>query len=431
MLSTSQSGMDVRAKNRASVMRMVAYERVVSRTTLAKKTALKPPTVTRIIRELVDAGLVEEADTIKAHNRPGRRQTEIRVRPQGAFVLGFALNASGIMVALAGLDGAIIDKRRIKGASRLSHTKTLEGLVKAAENLIRIHVPDRKRLVAGAVACAGEVDGQSGHLRYSLSLGWQDVSVGPYLAAALGVPIQVLNLNLALLDATAQSDPGEDARNALLVRVANGVIGGAIRQNGRLLDTPHARSSWFGHHPARGARGKCFCGESGCLLTVASAPAMIAQYEGRSDSGAFAASEFIRNEAQIRRLLMLAKSGHKEAGRVVRKAGRALGRFLIPFVSQFGAEKVFVAGFVGRSSTYFEATQAGFLQHSQPGWGMQTSIVAASTTPTQAAVRVALKRFVYSPLLNLKRFANEPNSHSHLAASSGARSSGSERIATW
>lgn len=408
VFSTGQSATDVRASNRATVMRIVAQERVVSRTTLAEKTALKPPTVTRIVRELVEAGMVQEADTIKARSGPGRRQTEIRVRPQGAYVLGFALNASGFLVALSGLDGRIIDTQEIRGARRLSPIQTLGGLAEAAENLVRLHVPDRKRLLAGSVACAGEVDVQTGHLTNSLSLGWQDVSVGPSLSEALGIPVYVLNLNLALLDAAAPSDGVEGVRNALLVRVANGVIGGAIRQNGRLLAAPNARSSWFGHYPARGATGTCFCGEKGCLLTVASAPAMIAQYQGRSDSGAFAPSDIISNYADVRRLIMLADSGDRNAHRIVRHAGRTLGQSLIPFVGQFGAEKVFISGFVGRSTTYFEAVQQAFLEHLPKEWTGQARVVANSTTAVQAAVRVALKRFVFSPLLNLKQFPSAP-----------------------
>ena len=397
----------LRVANRSRILRLIAERRSISRTELASETGLKPPSVTRIVKELIDLGLVSDEPGRQARAQPGRRRTGLRVRADGAHVLGFALNASGMAVGLSDASGMLIAQQRIEGSKRLDAEQTLSALAAAANTLIEQHVPNRTRILGAGVACAGEVDTASGLLRTSMAMGWTNVKIGQILTGALGIPIRIDNLNVSLLKAARlkwfDTTDRLDVENALLVRVANGILGSAFLSNGTVLRNTQSRHSWIGHHPVRGGVLPCSCGETGCLNTVASAPAILAAYDDSDTPASFTASDFIHNERRLRRLVKAAQDGDAKARQVISDAGRTLGRFLVAQACSFGAEVIQIAGFVGCSPAYLSGVREGFGAWAPAGAARGVRIAANSMSLVESAVHVALDQFVYSRTLDIDR----------------------------
>ena len=265
------------------------------------------------------------------------------------------------------------------------------------------HLSDKRRLLGATIVCAGEIDVARGHLHESMVLGWQGVAIGQLLGSSLDIPLYVDNINVSILEATQMNDHEHLVADSMLLRVANGLIGGAIMQDGRMLRSPNTRPSWIGHHPIRGGRRRCFCGEIGCLNTEASAPAMLSALAGGKSSARFSSTDFAETEAPVRRLIMSADQGDPHAIRVLRAGGRQLGRFLVAHAGSFGPSLIHIAGFVGRSRHYFEGAQQGFEAKAPNSLKAITQLVANDTSDEQAAVNVSLDRFLYSPQLNIDR----------------------------
>ncbi len=405
MTSLNGSVSSLRAANRSRVLRSIAQHRSISRAALSGRTGLAAPSVTRIVQELVELGLVVEGQSRIAREGPGRRRTDVKIDPAGAYVLGFVLNASGKSVALAGADGQIVAEERVSDKNRHSPTIILESLAKAARELCARHLRDRRRLLGATIACAGEVDVERQHLNESMALGWQDVAVGQLLRSMLGFPVHVDNLNVSMLEATQMNDHEHFAPDAMLIRIANGIIGGAMMQSGRILRSPNARPSWIGHHPVRGGRQRCFCGEVGCLNTEASAPAMLSALADGKAPARFSSADFVKTEAAVRRLVTSADQGDDLSVKVLRAGGRKLGRFLVAHAGSLGPTVIHIAGFVGRSKHYFEGTRNGFDSRAPEALKEVTKLVANDTSVVQAAVNVSLDRFVYSPRLNIDQLS--------------------------
>src|SRR5579872_4372049 len=72
------------------------------RTELAQHLGLSAMAITRIVRELANAGLLAEADH-RVRAEPGRRPTELVIEPGGAYVLGFEIHAYQCSVVLLDL----------------------------------------------------------------------------------------------------------------------------------------------------------------------------------------------------------------------------------------------------------------------------------------------------------------------------------------
>lgn len=405
MHSPGGSVSSLRAANRSRVLRLIAQHRSISRAALSDRTGLAAPSVTRIVQELDELGLVIKGQASTARGGPGRRRTDIKVDPAGAYVLGFVLNASGKSVALAGADGHIVAEERVSDKGRRSHTAVLEKLANAARELSATHLRNKQLLLGAIVACAGEVDVARQHLNESMALGWRDVAVGQQLRSMLDIPIHVDNLNVTMLEATQMNDHEHLADDAMLIRIANGIIGGAMMQGGRMLRSSNARPSWIGHHPVRGGRQRCFCGEMGCLNTEASAPAMLSALANGKSPARFSSADFVKTEAAVRRLVKSADQGDQQAINVLHAGGRQLGRFLVAHAGSLGPSIIHIAGFVGRSKHYFEGAQDGFDSNAPQALKEVTRLIANDTSVNQAAVSVALDRFVYSPRLDIEQLS--------------------------
>ena len=131
------------------------------------------------------------------------------------------------------------------------------------------------------VGCPGLVDAQSGK---ALSLpnfpdDWQGVSLTDELASKLEIPVHVLNdVRMATLG-ELDYGLGSLRQNPTFVLLALGTgIGGGVVVDGKLRLGPTGSAGELGHMVIAAAGGPpCGCGASGCLESLASAPALLGE----------------------------------------------------------------------------------------------------------------------------------------------------------
>ena len=84
---TLHSTNDVRAVNRSAVLTQIAKHRLLSRRALADRTGLTAAAISRISRELIDAGIVSESDELDVANGPGRRTRALQLSSTSPLLL--------------------------------------------------------------------------------------------------------------------------------------------------------------------------------------------------------------------------------------------------------------------------------------------------------------------------------------------------------
>lgn len=107
----------LRRRNRARVLRDIQRSEALSRTQIAKELGLSLMAVTRIVRELITAGLVDEGEKTTS-SLPGRRQTTLSLAAKGAYVVGLSINAYKPSVSLVNIRGEVVLSRPRVGQSR-------------------------------------------------------------------------------------------------------------------------------------------------------------------------------------------------------------------------------------------------------------------------------------------------------------------------
>lgn len=138
-------------------------------------------------------------------------------------------------------------------------------------------------VVGVGVGSAGVVDPGTGLvLSATDSLpGWAGTDLRGHLATELGLPVAVVNDVHAHALGEYHQGAARGGSTVLLVAVGTGV-GGALLCEGRIHGGARAAAGHVGHVPVAAAAGRrCPCGAQGHVESVASGPALVAEYNER------------------------------------------------------------------------------------------------------------------------------------------------------
>ena len=126
------SRQDLGRANRRRVLAELVFRGPVSRSAIAERTGLTNASVSRITRDLIEAGLVMERASVVNPNRPGRRFVELDIDGSGGYVLGIGLNVFQQSVTLADLKNNRIDRIDLSLADLSDPEVVIAEIVKAA-----------------------------------------------------------------------------------------------------------------------------------------------------------------------------------------------------------------------------------------------------------------------------------------------------------
>lgn len=104
---------DVRLRNRAEVLATVVRENGISRKRISHLTGLSQPTISRVIEQLIDEGLVFESGEIQ-EDRRGRRSILVNLDANKHFALGIDLGAVNTRLVFLDSSGSVRAIREVQ-----------------------------------------------------------------------------------------------------------------------------------------------------------------------------------------------------------------------------------------------------------------------------------------------------------------------------
>jgi predicted NBD/HSP70 family sugar kinase len=332
----------VRTSNLSLVARRIAETRAPSRAQLAKLTGLNKTTVSSLVAELIERGIVTEsglADTRGA----GRPAQTLELDDSRIAALGLEINVDYVAVCVCDLRGAVRFRATVGHDNRRSSPAVAFELLAnlAGDALAECDALGLTPIGAG-ISVPGTVEAETGMLIHAPNLGWNEVPVAQHLRDALGnppFPIHVANdANLAALG-ELESGALRGVDDGLLL-YGNIGIGGAVIVAGAIFRGSGGFAGEIGHVPVRPFDGeRCRCGGRGCLETIAGQEA-IARRVGipgtRSVSGSPATIVAER-----------ARSGDADVLRALDEVAESLGVAIAGAVSLVDPRRVVLAGALG------------------------------------------------------------------------------------
>jgi predicted NBD/HSP70 family sugar kinase len=382
----------VREYNLGLVLRQVADLGPRSRATLALETGLNKSTVSSLVADLIDAGLLRESPVEERPGRVGRPPQSVELDPEGPFVLGLEINVDYLAVWATDLAGTVHHRSFVASDNRSAAPAEVIGrLARLAEQALEQPFAANRHPMAATVAVPGLVD-PSGELAVAPNLGWVDVPVARLMGEALEEASYDIRVeNEANLGAVAElvEGAGRGLRDFVYVSGEIG-IGAGVVLRGELFRGASGFAGEFGHLTIDPYGPPCGCGGRGCLERLAGQEALLrlAGWDGRMRC------EGARPEWPGAMLAQSAREGHPRTLEALSQVGHTLGIAIASLANLLDPEAVLLGGYLAPLAEWLRPPIEGELEtRALAGRRMRCRVLPARLGG-EAAVRgaVALSR---------------------------------------
>lgn len=292
-----------------------------SRAQLASLTGLNRSTVTRLVDQLIQYGIVIEAES--RTGRTGRPSVPLAPAEHTHVAIGAEISSEMVHLAVVDLAGHVLAEHFAELPDSMDPCETLriyaDSLAQITAKASSAHLD-----IAGA-ACGipGVISHVDGLLCTAPNMRWRDVELNSTLARVASSPLPpVVFDNAATLAAQSEQiyrmKRGEPQPDFVYVTGSTGV-GAALIRGGAIETGVHGWGGEIGHIVVSDAPTKCSCGATGCLETFAGMPSIMKA--AHLDSQDSPANLF----AKLHRRAPAAVSAVKSAGLHL---GRAISAYL-------------------------------------------------------------------------------------------------------
>ncbi|WP_120496281.1 ROK family transcriptional regulator [Kiloniella sp. EL199] len=244
--------------NLRAVIDAVRRHGELTRAEITRVTALSVQTISNLVAELEQRGLLIAGEPQKA--KRGQPARPYRLNSQGGFSVGMQMDhqlALAIVVNLAGEEIARIQQ----DVSRPSPEEGVEILARLVDQVIETAGVEKERVFGVGVAIPGpfDISGPTG-----VGPGWVNFPLEEKLSAHLGLPVIVENDANAAAIAERLHGAGKRFDNFVYVFIGMG-LGAGLFLNGQVYHGARGAAGEIGHILVETDGKQCECGNSGCF----------------------------------------------------------------------------------------------------------------------------------------------------------------------
>lgn len=259
----------VRLSNQRSILNTLFYEGPLTSQELTERLKLSHPTVSTIVKGLMQQGLVVRGKTVKTTG--GRPPAKLEIAASARCSVGAHVTGGHIRFALVNLGADVVDRRK--------HTLPLEQTAaywerfnQLLERFIFDNDVTSDALIGVGMAVQTPVESGPDGIRFPSFVGDEPWRYD-LLHGAVKRPV-TLN-NDAKMASYAQVFGADEHTDVVFLLLSRGV-GGAIISNRGLLGAGH-KNAEFGHITVEPQGRTCTCGKPGCLSAYCSSGALRTQ----------------------------------------------------------------------------------------------------------------------------------------------------------
>lgn len=394
--TAGSNALDIKNHNLSAILRAILRLQPISRVRLARQLGLSTTTVTNLVAELIDQGLLVEdgTDTLALSGGAGRLPRALRFDPDSRHALGIFIGVRRIRITLGNLAARLGEIDVIDHVAGEPPAHTIERVVARAHALLRRARLDAGRLVGVGVGASGLVASDTGVNLLAPTLGWRDVPLRELLSQGLDLPVVVDNNVRSMALAESMYGAGQDVR-ALIFLYSQIGVGAGLMVGGSVYRGADSGAGEIGHWtiiPDGGA--PCRCGNTGCLETLISETAIVdlaaAVRPSLRDSG----------PEPLDAIFAAARAGDGELRRVLAERARYLGIALANLVNVLNPERIVLGGLLDAGFDLFQPVAEQVMrQRAFASLGQHVQLLPATfgaRAGEVGAVALALDAFLFS-----------------------------------
>ena len=300
--STPADQATVRRLNLSLLLNNLAAGGARSRARLADDTGLTKATVSSLVAELIDRGLVMEGTVDRSGlGRPGRA---VELDPGGVRFLGIELQVDYITGMVLDLRGTVLARQRLgRSMAELGPARALGEVADVARSLVAEADSRVDQVQSLHLAVPGLIDADAGMLALAPNLHWRDIDIVHTLMGRLQWNDARIGVdNDANMGAIAHYAVGDASRTQNLLYIAGAVgVGAGMIVDGRIVRGSAGFAGEVGHIAVGSPDRLCGCGRRGCWETAVSLSALLAAVAGDDGAAPEPATDLSARLVQIKR----------------------------------------------------------------------------------------------------------------------------------
>ena len=193
------------------ILRLIWKKKHISRVDIANSLGWDKSTVTKIVNELKEIGILKESAQGISGPLGGRRPVYLEITPTFACVGGVEVNPEGVVYCLMNLQGQMIYYNNESPAFSSSCQEKIEDLFKRACETLKKHAEELKlQLIGIGLGLPALLNSKKGEITYSLPL-------------MIHSPVKITNALSSIADLPVQIE--NDARCCCYSEIINGMQG--------------------------------------------------------------------------------------------------------------------------------------------------------------------------------------------------------------
>jgi predicted NBD/HSP70 family sugar kinase len=382
-----------------AILDLIRSQGVVSRTELVARSGLTSPSITRVVRKLLEDGIVVETGT--GDFTGGKRRTLLQLNASARRAVGVSIDEVDVTFLVADLNGQVLDRRVVKGAGNDMPERVVTRVADEFRALLKSEGLDESSLLGIGVSTSGIQDTREQGLRADRHAAeWKRFPIDEVLSESTGCRVVTEN------DATCAAigefwiDRIPASHNFATAYMTSGFGLGLIMQ-GEVYRGASSNVGEIGHVIVDSAGPACVCGRRGCLLAVAGSVAVVNAALTTTTLGEIlglrgTARSLRRDFAKIAKA---AASGQPEAAKLIQSSADALASVIVSITNVLDLDQIILAGpgFGAASQIYADAA-AEQLRTGTFAREVHTTRVSLSTLGADAAALGAASLVLHAQL---------------------------------
>ncbi len=330
---TPGSQTSLREANRGRIVDAIKRHGGLTQVELAAATGLSPATVSNIVKELSEQGVLSTSKSM----RSGRRAQYVTLAHASGLVCGIHFSQRQLRIALADAAMTVLTEHEMPLARDHRSDNEIRRVGMLLADMLESVSAERDELLSVGVAVSAPMDAASGMVaRPGILRGWEGVPIAESIERALNVPVAVDNASNLSASAEHQQGALRGHDDAMFVEVSDG-IGSGILINGRLLRGATGSAGELGHTVIVENGPLCRCGNLGCLEAIAGGDAVLDELRTRLPG------------LKLADVVVRAMSGDDACVRAIADAGAHIGVAAANAAAMYDPSRIVIGGHLARA----------------------------------------------------------------------------------
>lgn len=328
----------MKSVNKSIILNKIRTSESISRAQIAKETRLTPPTVSSIVKELMEQELVRESTL--GHSSGGRKPTMLHINTDTFFVIGLDAGPETVEGVLTDLTGEILHRTSSLIEKPITNEQFISILKENIYTILKLSQIDHDKIIGIGIAMHGVVDIKSGTSLVAPILNLSNIPIKDELEEEFNLTVKVENDARAMALGESWFGGHGDVDSMVAVNIGRGV-GAGIVINGRLYHGAQGIAGEFGHMTIDINGELCECGNLGCLQTFVSGSAIAER----------AAKQIKDNGSGVtgKEVFELAQNGNQSYIDLLHETGKIIGIGLTNLIHLINPSEIVLGGGVMKS----------------------------------------------------------------------------------